>query len=68
MSGASTIPLDATRADLVRVVQYVSECDVKPLTPPITYDFALEILRTCRNLDRLDLVNECTGRFVSWAL
>jgi hypothetical protein len=64
----STIPV-TKRADLVRIVEYVSECDVRALTPPITKEFALDILRVTRNdLDKLDLVCEGTGRFVSWSL
>lgn len=56
---------------MVRIVRYVSECDVEPISPPITYRDAMRELRRVKRskprlLDRLDLIDCTEGRFVSW--
>lgn len=54
---------------MIRVVRYVSECDVVNVTELMEREAALEVLRTCFATLKgdFDLV-DARGRFVSWVL
>ena len=54
----------------VRIVRYVSECDVVPVSGAITREFAYDRLAALfqRTDFEYDLVSAETGLFVSWAL
>lgn len=59
--------------DLIQIVEYVSECDVTPVLEPMSRDDAMAVLRKAaargqRELDRFDLTDAATGRFVSWVI